>query len=229
VRIRTYHGYIIDELYVAINGTNDVGAAVTLTIGNDDIPTPSPNPNPSPTPEPTPSPDSSNTSEITPGNDTVIRPITDTINDIFAALSGEDIIRSGGGNDQVNGNSGNKDDDIITGSTGDDLLSGDRGNDTLTGGDGSDIFQFRTGDGSDIITDFTSGEDKLRILAIVNVATGNTINGFNVGSDQLGTVRPVSFAELAIGNDGTNTTLSFNSELLVTLNGVASLSALDFA
>jgi hypothetical protein len=46
--------------------------------------------------------------------------------------------------------------------------------------------------------------------------------------NQLGSVRPLSFVDLTIGGNGTDSTLSFNGELLATLNGVASLSAADF-
>ncbi|TAF56192.1 MAG: hypothetical protein EAZ61_03570 [Oscillatoriales cyanobacterium] len=93
-----------------------------------------------------------------------------------------------------------------------------------SGGDGSDTFQFRSGDGSDIITDFQPGTDTLSFVEITNTGN-NLIGGFNIGGEQIGTVRSISFAELAIGGDGTNTTVSFNNELLVTLTGVASLSA----
>jgi Ca2+-binding RTX toxin-like protein len=226
------------------------------------------------------SPNSSTSIEITPGDDTIIRPEDDTTDDIIAAFEGDDVISTGGGEDQVNGNRGKdkinlgkgndigiggKDDDEIngeadddslfgnlgndklnggdgqdllfggqgddeiTGGSGDDLISGDRGNDILTGSDGADIFQFRSGDGSDILTDFTPGTDKLRVFEIVSNASGNNlINGFSIGGNQLGSVRPLSFSDLTIGGNGTDSTLSFNGELLATLNGVASLSAADF-
>lgn len=47
---------------------------------------------------------------------------------------------------------------IITGNAGTNIISGARGNDILTGGGGNDIFVFSRGDGSDIITDFTTGK-----------------------------------------------------------------------
>ncbi len=59
-------------------------------------------------------------------------------------------IDAGAGNDTVNGGAGN---DTITGSL---------GNDSLTGGTGSDTFRFNGTTGSDTITDFTSGTDKLQ-------------------------------------------------------------------
>ncbi len=58
---------------------------------------------------------------------------------------------------------GGKKGDILIGGSGNDTLWGGKGNDTLTGGDGNDIFIFRAGDGSDVITDFSSG-DMLQIL-----------------------------------------------------------------
>ncbi|WP_299283326.1 Hint domain-containing protein [uncultured Tateyamaria sp.] len=39
----------------------------------------------------------------------------------------------------------------------DDTLTGGAGNDTLTGGEGNDTFIYNTGDGSDVITDFNTG------------------------------------------------------------------------
>lgn len=62
------------------------------------------------------------------------------------------------GNDHANG---------ITGTDGDDILIGRDGGDTLTGGEGADIFIFDrpSAAGSDVLTDFTSGEDVLWIVA----------------------------------------------------------------
>jgi Ca2+-binding RTX toxin-like protein len=47
-----------------------------------------------------------------------------------------------------------------------DTLTGGLGADTLTGGTGSDTFRFvTTADGSDTVTDFASGTDKIYIVA----------------------------------------------------------------
>jgi Ca2+-binding RTX toxin-like protein len=52
---------------------------------------------------------------------------------------------------------------IITGNDGNNILNGKGGNDILTGGKGSDTFVIARGEGSDIVTDFTAGEDILRL------------------------------------------------------------------
>ena len=58
----------------------------------------------------------------------------------------------------VRGGSGN---DTLRGSAGDDRLEGGDGDDSLTGAEGRDTFVFGAGDGSDTITDFTDGEDRI--------------------------------------------------------------------
>lgn len=69
----------------------------------------------------------------------------------------------GAGNDRLvgllgrNTLDGNEGDDRIIGGLGADTISGGTGNDLLTGGLGRDTFIFRTGDGSDTITDFSNG------------------------------------------------------------------------
>ena len=60
--------------------------------------------------------------------------------------------------------SGTADDDIMYGSLFDDIINGLTGDDVLTGGKGSDIFEFTVGFGSDVITDFELGVDKISIL-----------------------------------------------------------------
>lgn len=45
---------------------------------------------------------------------------------------------------------------VIEGGGGDDIIIGGRGNDILTGGTGADTFVFKSGDGSDTITDFSA-------------------------------------------------------------------------
>ena len=59
------------------------------------------------------------------------------------------------------GGSGN---DRLVGGNGIDRLTGGVGNDTLTGGLGNDIFQINTGVGRDVITDYTSREDRIKLL-----------------------------------------------------------------
>jgi Ca2+-binding RTX toxin-like protein len=55
-------------------------------------------------------------------------------------------------------------------------LDGKAGADTLTGGAGADIFALTSSLGSDLVTDFTSGADKLRLSqAAIRIGDGDTI------------------------------------------------------
>ncbi|TPM52163.1 type I secretion C-terminal target domain-containing protein [Mesorhizobium sp. B2-2-4] len=54
--------------------------------------------------------------------------------------------------------------DTLIGGTGNDLLIGGGGNDTLTGGAGADQFRMATNTGTDTITDFAAGTDKIGLL-----------------------------------------------------------------
>jgi beta-glucanase (GH16 family) len=51
--------------------------------------------------------------------------------------------------------------DVLTGGAGADVITGAKGADKMTGGAGADQFKFVTGDGTDSITDFQVGTDKL--------------------------------------------------------------------
>lgn len=55
--------------------------------------------------------------------------------------------------------------DTLTGSAAPDIIHGKGGNDTLTGGGEADMFVVRSGEGSDVITDFQAGAggDVLRL------------------------------------------------------------------
>ncbi|WP_199247638.1 S-layer family protein [[Phormidium] sp. ETS-05] len=71
--------------------------------------------------------------------------------------------QTGAGNDVISGDDGTN---SLSAGIGNDSLTGGVGADTLTGGDGSDDFIFNnSGEGSDIITDFTPGEDQIVIAA----------------------------------------------------------------
>ena len=78
---------------------------------------------------------------------------------VISGTGGNDILNGGAGNDSLNGNS---DDDRLDGGSGNDRLNGGGGDDTLIGGNGNDLFRFGPFDGSDTITDFGTGDDRLQ-------------------------------------------------------------------
>jgi peroxidase len=95
------------------------------------------------------------------------------INDLMLGYGGDDWLAGGEGNDILVGGDGNdwlfgqgQDDvlyggagnDFLNGGWGDDLLVGGSGYDTLTGGPGNDIFVFRPGSETDVVTDFSHGD-----------------------------------------------------------------------
>ena len=70
---------------------------------------------------------------------------------------------------------GNDSDNLIVGGTKADTLNGGAGDDTLTGGNGKDLFIYESG--NDVITDYTSGKDKIKL-------SGDTISNYYVdGTD----------------------------------------------
>lgn len=79
--------------------------------------------------------------------------------DVLVGMEGDDRLFGGAGNDNLGGGEG---DDVLDGGTGNDFLNGGAGRDRLTGGAGNDTFVFDgINDGPDIITDFTSGQDRI--------------------------------------------------------------------
>ena len=118
-------------------------------------------------------------------------------NDTLSGDLGNDILDGGADNDSLMGGSGN---DLLNGCIGDDTLFGGAGDDTLTGGIGSDIFILSRGAGSNLITDFTFGEDFVAL------------------SDGL------SMGDIEVIDDGNNNALvrTLNDqEVLATLNAVS--------
>ena len=77
---------------------------------------------------------------------------------LLAGQGGNDTIRGAADRDKLFGGFG---DDRLFGGAGQDKLFGNDGDDTLTGGGGRDVFRFVAGDGTDTITDFASGIDRL--------------------------------------------------------------------
>ena len=114
--------------------------------------------------------------------------------------TGDNYLYGGAGNDTIYGGEGN---DVIFGGTGDDVIYGGMGSDTMTGGPGNDIFvytsvwdsPYRPGHNPDFITDFVTGEDKLRFEGLEHgsfsylgiaafTGTGNSEARIEVESDK---------------------------------------------
>ena len=77
-------------------------------------------------------------------------------NDILNGGAGSDVLLGGQGNDTLEGGNGA---DNLNGGSGQDILSGGAGDDTMTGGSGTDTFVLNAAqNGSNTITDFTTGE-----------------------------------------------------------------------
>ena len=108
-----------------------------------------------------------------------------------------------GGSDKLCGLEGN---DTLNDPLGDDYLIGGLGNDILGGDMGRERFVLKAGEGSDLITDFTKGED----LLVLD--------------------RGLTFAQLSITQNPNSALIRIgqNGQLLAALNGVpASAIALN--
>jgi hypothetical protein len=137
--------------------------------------------------------------------------------DNLIGTTGADTLIGLAGNDTLNGGAGN------------DIVNGGAGRDTLTGGVGSDIFVFQFGQsslsGSDRITDFAIGTDKIDLLSQVGLAV-NVPTNFSRAADRTGTtlqnVVNSVFAD-ANGIIAGNQALGINSAALfkVTTSGIA--------
>ncbi len=140
------------------------------------------------------------------------------LRDTLAGYRGNDTLHGGGGNDRMSGDSG---DDSLDGGDGDDLVSGGAGTDDLTGGTGEDTFLFAADDlAVDIVRDFESGTDVLRIKASVY---GIVVSG-----------APVLSVDAATGTDGQFIYNTVSGDLIWDANGVltggdVSIVALDSA
>ena len=120
-----------------------------------------------------------------------INGIGNDLNNILAGNSGGNTLSGLEGNDTINGAAGN------------DVIVGGIGNDTLTGGVGADRFHFDDPDfGTDVVTDFVDGQDKLSFLLSF--------------ADNI--------ADFVITGNGTNTVVVAFNDDSVTLNGLAPIT-----
>ena len=81
-------------------------------------------------------------------------------NDVLFGNGGSDVLRGNGGNDQLFGGIGA---DRLMGGHGNDGLVGGNGSDRLSGGFGADVFMVEALEGTDLVYDFTDGEDLLAL------------------------------------------------------------------
>ncbi|MCW6050439.1 calcium-binding protein [Microcoleus sp. A2-C5] len=148
-------------------------------------------------------------------------------NDNLYGETGSDQLYGGSGNDYLDGGSGNDDlwgeagNDILTGGAGNDYLNGFSNGtefDTLTGGANADTFvlgaqsyyNFYTGDGFGLITDFNSLEgDKIALF--------ETLDKYTVVSGDFG-----------YGNAALDTKILFGNDVIGVLQDTTNVTATDF-
>ena len=158
---------------------------------------------------------------------------------IITGSNGENFIHSGIGNDTLYGGAdkdylaGNEGDDELWGYAGnDELYGGDgadqlyggEGDDTLTGGAGNDLF-VHTG-GSDKITDYTYGEDRLQVdeeQLITGFTISNNVAQFTVcttDDEDAGTVKLMNITDntFEITDHRGDYTLSADDEACIVVN-----------
>ena len=125
--------------------------------------------------------------------------------DTIIGNSANNTLDGGGGYDTINGGAGI---DTIRGGGGNDTLNGGAGNDALTGGTGSDVFQLNAKWGTDTVSDFVRGQDKVEFAGISGLT---------------------SFAKLAITSTSAGADVAYGTNHII-LQGVtaSTLTASDF-
>jgi Ca2+-binding RTX toxin-like protein len=86
---------------------------------------------------------------------------------------GHDVLKGMSGDDRLDGGSGR---DKLYGGAGNDVLKGGSGNDRLSGGAGEDTFVFQKNGGSDTVTDFRDGHDRIDVRGLSGVDSLSDLN-----------------------------------------------------
>ncbi|WP_172684858.1 calcium-binding protein [Phaeobacter sp. 11ANDIMAR09] len=104
-------------------------------------------------------------------------------NDSIHGGAGIDKLHGGTGSDELSGGAGA---DTISGEQGADLILGGRENDLLYGGADADTFEFRNGDGQDVIGDFDVTTDVIHLVGVSadELTWHNGINGISLSYGQ---------------------------------------------
>lgn len=147
---------------------------------------------------------------------------------IFGTNSSDNIIGLAG-NDTIEGQDGQ---DILLGSTGDDILKGNTAKDSLLGGTGNDFLV--GGQGNDLLNGGANhnnlqGDDGQDIF-VLNFNGLSTIQDFQEGQDRIDLAGSITFSDLDIVQQGSDTAIRFDETELAMLPGIEanSLSVDDF-
>jgi phospholipase/lecithinase/hemolysin len=150
-------------------------------------------------------------------------------NDTIIGFDDSNNILGLAGNDEIEGQDGQ---DILLGSTGDDILKGNRANDSLLGGFGNDFLV--GGKGNDLLNGGANhnnleGDDGQDIF-VLNFNGVSTIKDFQEGQDKIDLAGSITFSDLDILQQGSNTAIRFDETELAMLPGIEanSLSVDDF-
>ena len=131
--------------------------------------------------------------------------------------SGNDSLVGYQGNDTLIGGAGN---DSLIGGAGKDTINGGKDNDTLTGGDCADVFICAKSTGKDTITDYTAGEDKIKItsgkISKATVSGKNVI--FTVGSGTITVKNGKGKKITTIDASGKSTTKKYTKTTSISAN-----------
>ena len=128
---------------------------------------------------------------------------------------------------------GNAKANVIVGTKGADTINGGKGNDTLTGGGGRDVFIYTSGDGNDVITDYTANQDSIRITS--GSITSSSLSGsdviLKVGTGSIKVKNGKNKTLTLINSSGkTSTTIVGGSSTSTASGGTSSLpSGLSYA
>ena len=95
----------------------------------------------------------------------------------------------------------------MSGGSGNDTLNGGKGNDTLIGGLGNDVFVYASGQGNDVIKDYTAGQDRIKLTS--GSITSSSVKGsdviLNIGSGSI-TLKNAKGKEITVTDSSNNTT-----------------------
>jgi Ca2+-binding RTX toxin-like protein len=176
-----------------LQGVGALGAGDVVVAGAvAPAPVPAPEPISPPAPTPAPAPTGQQQSG-TDGKDTLTgaghddRLEAGANDDVLNGRAGLDTLLGGEGRDSLVGGTGA---DLLEGGTDNDTLRGGAGDDRLVTGAGRDSVVFGAGDGADRVTDFTLGQDKLRLTGGVETASVQAELGSLDGLDGLRLVLP---------------------------------------